>query len=109
MPLCTAATIFCRCGANGVIVRSIVLPLAFSYSATTFLIASSSSSAKPCAHHTVAVVAAALVTKGRVNVPAAARPSDPRSTERLVDISYIGFRGGNASAGSRPNSKKPML
>jgi len=26
-----------------------------------------------------------------------------------LDISYIGFRGGNASAGSRPSSKKPML
>jgi hypothetical protein len=29
-PVCIAATIFWRCGANGVMLRSIVLPLAFS-------------------------------------------------------------------------------
>src|SRR6516225_3290495 len=46
----------------------------------------SSSSAKPCAHHTVAVVASAFAIYGRANVPAAARPNDPRSTVRLVRL-----------------------
>jgi len=33
-PLVIAATIFCRSGAKGVMLSSILLPLAFSYSAT---------------------------------------------------------------------------
>src|SRR5579875_1168980 len=62
----------------------IVLPRAFSYSATTLRKAASSSGTKPCVHHTVAVLAAALAIWGRARVPAATNPNDPRSTERLL-------------------------
>src|SRR5262245_10270846 len=41
---------------------------------------------KPCGHHTLTVVAAALAMKGRARVPAAVRPMDPRSTERLLSL-----------------------
>src|SRR6516162_6134802 len=40
----------------------------------------------PCVHHTSAVVAAPLAINGRATVPAAARPKEPRSTERRVSI-----------------------
>jgi len=59
-PLVIAETIFWRCGANGMMLRSILLPLAFSKSAMTFLIATSSSGTKPWVHHTSAVLACAL-------------------------------------------------
>src|SRR5579884_2306104 len=42
---------------------------------------------KPCTHHTVAVVAAASATKGRAKLPAAAKPNDARSSERLETFS----------------------
>src|SRR5579883_2550029 len=41
---------------------------------------------KPCAHHTVAVVAAALAICGRAKAPAAASASEPRSTDRRVGV-----------------------
>src|SRR5262249_16842006 len=41
---------------------------------------------KPWGHHTLTVVAAALAMKGRARVPAAVRPMDPRSTERLLSL-----------------------
>src|SRR5215471_3384771 len=44
----------------------------------------SSSCAKPCAHHTVAVVAAAFATNGRANVAPAASPIELRSTDRRL-------------------------
>src|SRR5262249_37043541 len=82
----SAPTIFCISGANGTRVRSTLLPLAFSYPATTARKPTSSSRTKPWGHHTVTVVAAALAMKGRPRVPAAARPRDPRSTERLLSL-----------------------
>src|SRR6516162_2085043 len=47
----------------------------------------SSSSAKPCTHHTVAVLASALATKGRAIAPTAASPADARKIDRLVGLS----------------------
>src|SRR5215831_7275090 len=47
----------------------------------------SSSWAKPCTHHTVAVLASALATKGRAIAPAAASPADARNIDRLVSLS----------------------
>src|SRR5262249_14415108 len=85
-PMVSAPTIFCISGANGTRVRSTLLPLAFSYPATTARKPTSSSRTKPWGHHTVTVVAAALAMKGRPRVPAAARPRDPRSTERLLSL-----------------------
>src|SRR5215472_6021566 len=78
--------IFCRIGANGIMLMSIVFPLAFSYSATILRKEASSSGTKPWVHHTLAVLAAALAMKGRARVPAAARPTDPRRTERLLNL-----------------------
>src|SRR5438093_4523968 len=46
--------------------------------------ATSSSETKPCAHHTSAVVAAALAMKGRAKVPAAAAARELRSTDRRL-------------------------
>src|SRR5215831_13356174 len=46
----------------------------------------SSSGTKPWVHHTLAVMAAALAMKGRAKVPAAASPSEVRSTERLLSL-----------------------
>src|SRR5258707_13039637 len=85
-PLVSAETIFCRIGANGMILRSILLPLVFSYSATMARNEASSSGTKPWVHHTLAVLSAALAMKGRARVPIAARPTDPRSTERLLSL-----------------------
>src|ERR1700736_2258995 len=65
---------------------SIVLPLAFSYSVTNARKAASSSRTKPCVHHTVAVLAAALAMNGRARLPAAANAADPRSSERLLSL-----------------------
>jgi hypothetical protein len=56
-PLVIAETIFCRIGANGMMLSSTLLPLAFSYSATALRSATSSSSTKPCANHIVIVLA----------------------------------------------------
>src|SRR5262249_52646233 len=39
-----------------------------------------------CVHHTLAVLAAALAMKGHARAPAAAAPTDPRSTERLLNL-----------------------
>src|SRR5215471_9618844 len=64
--------------------KSILLPLAFSYSATTFFNATSSSCTKPCDHHMVAVVAAALAIEGHATLPAAASAKALRRNERLV-------------------------
>src|SRR5579875_435484 len=64
----------------------IVLPLAFSYSATSLRKAASSSGIKPCVHHTVAVLAAALAIWGRAKAPAAANPTEARSSERLESL-----------------------
>src|SRR5215469_12248056 len=85
-PLVSAETIFCRIGANGMILTSILFPLVFSYSATMARKEASSSGTKPWVHHTLAVLAAALAMKGRASVPIAARPTDPRSTERLLSL-----------------------
>src|SRR6516164_8663391 len=85
-PLVSADTIFCRIGANGMILRSILLPLVFSYSATMARKEASSSGMKPWVHHTLAVLPAAFAMKGRPSVPIAARPTDPRSTERLLSL-----------------------
>src|SRR5215471_13153675 len=63
-----------------------LLPLAFSYSATMRRKDSSSSRMKPWAHHTLALLAAALTTWGRANAPAAANPMDARSIERLLSL-----------------------
>src|SRR6202011_3432791 len=65
---------------------SIVLALAFSYSVTNARKAASSSRTKPCVHHTVAVLAAALAMNGRARLPAAASAADPRSSERLLSL-----------------------
>src|SRR5262245_13148478 len=51
--------IFCLIGANGMMLRSIWLPLAFSYPATIARKEASSSAMKPWVHHTLAVLAAA--------------------------------------------------
>jgi hypothetical protein len=85
-PMVSAPTIFCISGANGMRVWSILLPLAFSYSATIARKPTSSSRMKPWGHHTLTVVAAALAMKGRPRVAAAARPMEPRSTERLPSL-----------------------
>src|SRR5215831_3389308 len=85
-PLVSAETIFWRIGPNGMILRSILLPLVFSYSATMARKEASSSGIKPWVHHTLAVLPAALAMKGRPSVPIAARPTDPRSTERLLSL-----------------------
>src|ERR1043166_115805 len=45
-----------------------------------------SSATKPCGHHTLAVLAAALATCGRARVAAAARATEPRTTERLLSL-----------------------
>jgi hypothetical protein len=68
-PLVSAETIFCRIGANGMILTSILLPLVFSYSAIMARKEASSSGTKPWVHHTLAVLAAALAMKGRARVP----------------------------------------
>src|ERR1043166_1122327 len=49
----------------------------------------SSSATKPCGHHTLAVLAAALATWGRAKVAAAARATDPRTTERLLSLCML--------------------
>src|SRR5580700_9023262 len=85
-PLVSAETIFCISGANGTRLKSMLLPLAFSYAATVWRKDSSSSGTKPWVHHTLAEVAAALATNGRARVPAAARLREPRSTERLLSL-----------------------
>src|SRR5215470_11751536 len=46
----------------------------------------SSSFTKPCTHHTVAVLAAALATYGHPSAETAANPADPRNTERLLSL-----------------------
>src|SRR5262245_44412361 len=76
--------IFCRSGAKGVMVSSILLPLAFSYSATAFRSDTSSSLTNPWAIHRLAVVPAALAMRGGARRAVAPRATDPRSTERLV-------------------------
>jgi hypothetical protein len=63
-----------------------VLPLAFSYSVTMPRNEASSSGTNPCGHHRLAVLAAALATYGRANVPAAASATDPPITERLLSL-----------------------
>src|SRR5262250_575125 len=69
-----------------------VLPLVFSYSATILRKEASSSRRKPWSQYTVAVLAAALAMNGRPSVPAAASPTDPRRTERLLSsITLIPF------------------
>src|ERR1700740_663635 len=85
-PLVSAETIFCRIGANGMILTSILLPLVFSYSATMARNEASSSGTKPWVHHTLAVLSVALAMKGRATVPIAARPMEPLSTERLLSL-----------------------
>jgi hypothetical protein len=67
-------------------VASIVLPLAFWYSETSFSNAISSSWAKPCTHHTVAVLDCALAIWGTPKVPAATAARELRRTERLVRL-----------------------
>src|SRR5262245_47683210 len=69
--------------------RSTLLPLAFSYPATALRSATSSSSTKPCANHIVTVLAWALTICGRARVQAAARPTDPFSSERRVKIAMV--------------------
>src|SRR5215467_10849193 len=54
-----------------------------------FLNTSSSSLTKPLTHKTVAVLACALAMKGLANVPAAANPAVPQSTERLPSLLII--------------------
>ena len=54
-----------------------------------FLNASSSSLTKPLTHKTVAVLACALAMKGLANVPAAANPAVPQSTERLPSLLIV--------------------
>src|ERR1700736_1755855 len=49
----------------------------------------SSSSAKPCTHHTVAVVAAALAIKGRVTRPAAGRLVPPRAPPAVTHAGAV--------------------
>src|SRR5690242_12025552 len=71
--------------------RSILLPLSFSYSATILLREESSSLAKPWTHHISAVVAAALAMYGRASALAAASPTELRSTERRVNIVTLVF------------------
>src|SRR5438132_1298323 len=83
-PLVIAEMIFCRSGAKGMMLSSILLPLAFSYSATAFRSATSSSWTNACANHTLAVVTAALAMWGAARRRVAPRAADPRSTERLV-------------------------
>ena len=85
-PVVTAETIFCIKGPKGMMLWSILFPLAFSYSATMLRKEASSSGTNPCCHHTVAVLAAALAMKGRAKAPAAANPNDARSTERLLSL-----------------------
>src|SRR6266849_9054111 len=63
-----------------------------------FLIETSSSWAKPCAHHTSAVVAAALAIWGRAKVPAATRPRELCNSERRVNLVIsVSFPVGAAS------------
>src|SRR5262245_37430944 len=81
--------IFCRSGAKGVMVSSILLPLAFSYSATAFRSDTSSSLTNPWAIHTLAVVPAALATRGGARRAVAPRATDPRSIERLVGWAMV--------------------
>src|SRR6516165_9092869 len=56
--------------------------------------AASSSGTKPWVHHTDAVVAAALVMKGRAMVPAAASPREPPITRRLLSFLMAKFLPG---------------
>src|SRR5262245_50042587 len=78
--------IFCLIGANGMMLASILLPLALSYSATILRKAASSSGMKPWVHHTLAVVAAALAKNGRPRLAAAAAPRERRSSKRRFSL-----------------------
>src|SRR5439155_22599203 len=104
-PLVGAEMIFCRAGAKGMMLSSILLPLAFSYAATALRSATSSSWTNPCANHTLAVVAAALAIWGPPNGRVAARAKDPRSIERLVRlVTVASFKLANVDPDSRVRS-----
>src|SRR5262245_20722453 len=85
-PVVSAPTIFCISGAKGMSVKSISFPLAFSYPSTTAQKPMSSSRTKPCGHHTVTVLAAALASNGRPRLAAAAAPREPRSSKRRLSL-----------------------
>jgi hypothetical protein len=81
-PLVRAEMIFWFSAMNGMMLRSILLPLDFSNAATVARKAASSSGTKPWSRQTTAVPPAALVVLGRARIPVAARHRDPRIADR---------------------------